>query len=379
MDDLTKLLAVTTTHDPLTGAVNTPIQFSATFNQSNFEHFGVYDYARSGNPTRAEAEKAVAAMEDGEFGYLFASGMAAISAVLMTFSAGDHLLVTSHVYGGTFRLLNDVLTRFGIEHTFVDCADLTAIKEAVRTNTKAIYIETPSNPILQVTDIAGVVAIAKEYDLITIADNTFMSPVLQKPLNLGVDIVLHSATKFLSGHSDIVAGVAVTNSPELAKQIYFVQNATGGTLGVTDSWLLLRSMKTLGVRMRRSSDHAQALAEWLEKQDAVVHVNYPGLPSHPGYEIHQQQAQSGGAVLSFDVGSHENARKLVENLTIPIFSVSLGGVESIISYPATMSHAELSAEERLASGIGPGLLRYSVGIEALEDIIADLEQAFKKL
>jgi cystathionine beta-lyase len=378
-DDFTKILDVTTTHDPLTGAVNTPIQLSATFHQSKFDEFGHFDYARSGNPTRESAEHAVAALENGEYGYLFSTGMAAISSVLMTLSQGDHIIVTEHVYGGTFRLLEDVLSRYGITHTFIDCADLDAVEAAIQPNTKLIYIETPSNPILAVTDIRGIVAIAKRHNLITVADNTFMTPLLQKPLDLGIDVVVHSATKFLAGHSDILAGAAVTNNRKLANQIYFVQNAVGATLGVLDSWLLLRGMKTLGVRMTQASASALRIATWLENQPAVQAVHYPGLPSHKGYELQKSQAKSGGAVLSFELSSEADVAKVVRALTIPIFSVGLGGVESIISYPPKMSHAELNTEELAAAGINPGLLRLSVGLEDADDLISDLEQALATL
>ncbi|KRL88159.1 cystathionine beta-lyase [Lacticaseibacillus pantheris DSM 15945 = JCM 12539 = NBRC 106106] len=379
MHDWTKIIKATTVQDPATGAVNTPIQLSSTFNQASFDEFGKFDYSRSGNPTREVAEHAVATLEDGQFGYLFSTGMAAISSVLMTFSQGDHLIISKYVYGGTFRILEEVLPRFGIEHTFVDLSDLDAVAAAIQPNTKAIYIETPSNPILAVTDIAAVADLAHQHHLIAIADNTFMSPVLQKPLHLGVDIVVHSATKFLAGHSDIVAGAAITNDQELADQIYFIQNAVGATLGVTDCWLLLRGIKTLGVRMQQSSSAAQRIAEWLEQQPQVTRVCYPGLPSNAGYAIQQRQAVNGGAVLSFDVGSETAARTVAETTTIPEFSVSLGGTETILSYPPKMSHAELSVADQAASGITPGLLRFSVGLEDPDDLIADLAQAFAKI
>lgn len=379
MHDWTKIIKATTVQDPATGAVNTPIQLSSTFNQASFDEFGKFDYSRSGNPTREVAEHAVATLEDGQFGYLFSTGMAAISSVLMTFSQGDHLIISKYVYGGTFRILEEVLPHFGIEHTFVDLSDLDAVAAAIQPNTKAIYIETPSNPILAVTDIAAVADLAHQHHLIAIADNTFMSPVLQKPLHLGVDIVVHSATKFLAGHSDIVAGAAITNDQELADKIYFIQNAVGATLGVTDCWLLLRGIKTLGVRMQQSSSAAQRIAEWLEQQPQVTRVCYPGLPSNPGYAIQQRQAVNGGAVLSFDVGSEAAARTVAETTTIPEFSVSLGGTETILSYPPKMSHAELSVAEQAASGITPGLLRFSVGLEDPDDLIADLAQAFAKI
>jgi cystathionine beta-lyase len=379
MHDWTTIIKKTTVADKESGAVNTPIQLSSTFNQTDFDHFGEFDYSRSGNPTRKVAEDAVAALEGAKYGFLYSTGMAAISSVLLTFSQGDHLIVSKYVYGGTFRILEEVLNRFGIDHTFVDLADLDAVRAAIQPNTKAIYIETPSNPILAVTDIPAIVAIAKEKNLLTIADNTFMSPVLQKPLELGVDIVVHSATKFLSGHSDIVAGAAITKDKALADRIYFVQNAVGATLGVTDCWLLLRGMKTLGIRMQQSSSSAQKIAEWLEQQPQVTRVCYPGLPSNPGHDIQLRQAKNGGAVLSFDVGSEANAKIVAENTQIPEFSVSLGGVETILSYPPKMSHAELNEEERAASGITPGLLRFSVGIEDPDDLIADLKQAFAKI
>lgn len=379
MHDWTKIIKATTVQDPATGAVNTPIQLSSTFNQASFDEFGKFDYSRSGNPTREVAEHAVATLEDGQFGYLFSTGMAAISSVLMTFSQDDHLIISKYVYGGTFRILEEVLPRFGIEHTFVDLSDLDAVAAAIQPNTKAIYIETPSNPILAVTDIAAVADLAHQHHLIAIADNTFMSPVLQKPLHLGVDIVVHSATKFLAGHSDIVAGAAITNDQELADKIYFIQNAVGATLGVTDCWLLLRGIKTLGVRMQQSSSAAQRIAEWLEQQPQVTRVCYPGLPSNAGYAIQQHQAVNGGAVLSFDVGSETAARTVAETTTIPEFSVSLGGTETILSYPPKMSHAELSVADQAASGITPGLLRFSVGLEDPDDLIADLAQAFAKI
>ena len=379
MNDQTKIIKLTTVKDKESGAINTPIQLSSTFQQDDFDHFGEFDYSRSGNPTRKVGENAVAQLENGQYGFLYSTGMAAISSVLETFSQGDHLIVSKFVYGGTFRVFTEVLNRFGIEHTFVDLRDLDQVTAAIQPNTKAIYIETPSNPVLAVTDIRAIVEIAKAHDLLTIADNTFMSPYLQKPLDLGVDIVVHSATKFLSGHSDILAGAAITNDPALADKIYFIQNAVGATLGVSDTWLLLRGIKTLGVRMAQSSSSALTIASWLEQQPAVTRVCYPGLKSSPDYEIQLSQAKNGGAVLSFDVGSENNARILAETVQIPEFSVSLGGVESILSYPPKMSHAELSPAEQADCGITPGLLRFSVGIEDPADLIADLEQALAQI
>ncbi|MCV3295957.1 trans-sulfuration enzyme family protein [Oenococcus kitaharae] len=377
--DPTKIIKLTTPHDPENGALNTPIYMTSTFSQPDLDHFHEFDYARSGNPTRQAGEKALAQLEGAEYGYLFSTGMAAISSVLLTFSAGDHLVISGHVYGGTYRVLNEILTRFNISHSYADFCDPGAVEAAIKPNTKALYIETPSNPTLDVTDIAAISQIAKAHHLITIADNTFMSPYLQKPLSLGADIVVHSATKFLSGHSDLLAGAVMTNKPELAKQIYFIQNAVGATLSSFDTWLLLRGLKTLAVRLDRSSSSALKLASWLENQPQVVRVLYPGLPSHPGYEIQQKQAKNGGAVFSFDIGSEAAVRTFVAALKIPIFSVSLGATETIVSYPPKMSHAELSAADLKKEGITPGLLRVSVGLEDVDDLIADFKQALGQI
>ncbi|MFT8324840.1 trans-sulfuration enzyme family protein [Oenococcus sicerae] len=373
--DWTKLIRSTTKIDPLSGAINTPIQFSSTFDQQDFDLFGEFDYARSGNPTRQVGEDAIASLEHGQHGFLFSTGMAAISSVLLTFSQGDHLLVSKEVYGGTYRLLNKILPRYGINHSYVDFANLSAIETAIQKTTKAVYIETPSNPTLAISDIAAISRLAHKHNLIVIADNTFMSPFLQNPLDLGADIVVHSATKFLAGHSDLTAGAVVTKDEKLADKIYFIQNAMGATLGITDTWLLLRSIKTLGVRVQREAASAQKIAEWFEHKG--WRVCYPGLKSHLGYEIHRSQAKSGGAVLSVDLGSEQTARQFVEKMTIPVFSVSLGGVETIVSYPPKMSHAELSAEDLAADGITPGLLRISVGLEDADDLIADFSQALE--
>lgn len=287
--------------------------------------------------------------------------------------------MTKNVYGGTFRLVTEVLVKYGIDYTFVDLGNEEELRAAFQDNTKVVYIETPSNPTLQVTDIRLVVEIAHAHQALVFADNTFMTPVLQKPLDLGVDLVVHSATKFLAGHSDILAGLVVTKDEELGKQVYFLQNAMGATLGVSDSWLLLRGIKTLAVRMEKESANALELAEWLEQQPLVTKVNYPGLKNDDNYQVQAKQAKSGGAVLSFDIGSEDNVRQLIKEVKIPIFSVSLGAVESIISYPPKMSHAEMNPVERHERGITDGLIRYSVGLEDIEDLKADLQQAFDKI
>ncbi|RKA28498.1 Cystathionine beta-lyase MetC [Listeria monocytogenes] len=361
--------------DKETGALNTPIHLSSTFHQHDFDNYHAYDYARSGNPTREKVEQAIAELEGGTNGFAFASGMAAVSAALFTLSKGDHFIIAKDVYGGTFRLVEQVLPRFGITHTFVDTTNIDEVAKAFQANTKLVYLETPSNPLLHVTDIRTVAKLAKANGCYTFVDNTFLTPLIQKPLDLGADLVIHSATKFLGGHSDILAGLIVTNNPSLAEAVYFLQNSTGGVLGVQDSWLLLRGLKTVSVRMKAGTETAEKIALFLNAEPDVVAVHYPGLPSHAGYDIQVEQATSGGAVLSFDLGSEEAVRELVTHLELPVFSVSLGAVESILSYPAKMSHAAVPEEERLAQGITPGLLRFSAGLEDADDLIADLKQA----
>ncbi|TGA97860.1 cystathionine beta-lyase [Sporolactobacillus shoreae] len=375
MEFSTKLIRETVAVDPQTGAANVPVYLSSTFHQKDFDHYGKYDYSRSGNPTREALENAIASLEGGVRGFAFASGMAAISTAFLLLSSGDHAVVPKNVYGGTFRILTQVLHRFGIEHTFVDTTDLDEVKKAIRPNTKVIYVETPSNPTLKVTDIRAISKIAKAHRCYTFVDNTFMTPVFQRPLELGADLVLHSATKFISGHSDVVAGLAVAGSEDLAGRLYFLQNALGAILGVQDSWLLLRGLKTLDVRIRKSAASAQKIAEFLSERPEVNNVFYPGLPDHPGSDLQLDQAGSGGAVLSFELENEASARAFVHHVTLPVFAVSLGAVESILSYPPKMSHAELSEEERIRSGIGDGLLRLSVGLEDADDLIRDFTAA----
>jgi cysteine-S-conjugate beta-lyase len=371
----TKLLHNKWKMDPQTGAVSVPIQHSSTFHQFDFDTFGKYDYSRSGNPTREALEETIAALEGGVRGFAFSSGMAAISTAFLLLSKGDHVLVTEDVYGGTYRMITEVLSRFGIEYTFVDMTDLHEVASHIRPNTKVIYIETPSNPLLKVTDIRGIVKLAKANGCLTFLDNTFMTPALQRPLDLGVDVVLHSATKFLSGHSDVVAGLAVVKDEELAKQLYKLQNSFGAVLGVQDAWLVLRGLKTLHVRLEQSSQSALAIARYLANHPKVEEVYYPGLTYHPGHAIQRYQASGFGAVLSFRLADEEAVRTFVKHVRIPVFAVSLGAVESILSYPAKMSHAAMPKEERERRGITDGLLRLSVGLEAADDLIADFEQA----
>lgn len=364
-------------YEQKTGAVNVPIYLSSTFHQESFDSFGPYDYSRSGNPTRDALEKTIAELEGGTRGFAFATGIASITSAFMLLSAGDHIVITEDVYGGTFRFVTEILPRFAIEHTFVDLSNLEEVKNAIKPNTKLIYIETPSNPRLGITDIASIVEIAKTNDCLTFLDNTFMTPLHQRPLELGVDMVLHSATKFLSGHSDIVAGLAVTKDDELGKRLGFIQNSFGAVLGAQDSYTLIQNIKTMGIRFEKSTEAAQKIVDYLVEHPLVEEVFYPGLPTHPGHEIHAKQSTSAGAVLSFRLPNRETAKAFVESMKIPVFAVSLGGVESILSYPTTMSHGSMPKEEREKRGITDGLLRFSVGLEHVDDLLADFEQALK--
>ncbi len=379
MNFATKLLHGTSCYDKVTGASSVPIYQASTYHQGDLDRTGAYDYARSGNPTREALEEAIAVLEGGARGFAFASGMAAISSVFMLFSSGDHLVVAEDVYGGTYRFLTRVLSRLGIEVTFVDSTRVKEVAAAIRSNTKGIYLETPSNPTLKVTDLAAVCSLARELGLLTIVDNTFMTPYYQRPLDLGADIVIHSATKFIGGHSDVVAGLAVTRDAALGNELYFIQNGMGSILGVQDSWLVMRGLKTLKARLDVSSKSAEKLAAWLNQHPAVQKVYYTGLPEHEGHQLQNEQASGHGAVLSFDVGSRERAKALFDRVQLPIVAVSLGAVETILSYPATMSHAAMPREERERRGITDGLIRLSVGLEDADDLIRDLEQALSGL
>jgi len=360
--------------DPYTRGLSTPIYQVSTFAQESVDHFGRYDYARSANPTREALEETIAQLENGTRGFAFASGMAAISSTLLLFSPGDHLVVCEDVYGGTFRVLTSLFSRLGIETTFVDTTDLAKIGVAFRDNTKGLFLETPSNPLLKITDLTGASELAREQGIITLVDNTFMTPYFQRPLDLGCDIVLHSGTKFLNGHSDVICGFAVVKDADLAKRIRFIQNAFGAVLGPQDSWLVLRGLKTLKVRMEESQNGAAAIASWLSQQERVTEVLYPGLAGHSGHDIHARQSSGAGAVLSFRLESVDLTRKVLEGMKLAAFAVSLGGVESIISYPARMSHAAMPPHEREARGVTDTLVRLSVGLEDAEDLIADLDR-----
>ena len=358
--------------DPATGSVTAPIYQTSTFAQESVDHFGKYDYARSGNPTREKLEEAITCLEGGAHAFAFGSGMAAISSTFLLFKPGDHLVVCEDVYGGTFRVLTRLFGQWGLTVTFVDATGLDAIAAAIRPETKALFLETPSNPLLKITDLRGAAAIAKERGLLTIVDNTFMTPYLQRPLELGCDIVLHSGTKFLNGHSDVICGFAVVGDEELGKRLRFVQNAFGAILGPQDCWLVLRGLKTLKVRMEESQRSAIRIADWLSRHPQVRKVWFPGLADHPGAAIHAAQSDGPGAVFSFELASYEVTKHLLEGSRLAAFAVSLGGVESIISYPARMSHAAMPPSERAARGISDTLVRLSVGLEDPDDLIEEL-------
>ncbi|MCP8967120.1 cystathionine beta-lyase [Ectobacillus ponti] len=366
-------------YDPYTGAVGVPIYNASTFHQQDVDQFGKYDYSRSGNPTREALEEAIAVLEGGVRGFAFASGMAAISTAFLMLSQGDHVVITEDVYGGTYRVVTEVLSRYGIEHTFVDMTDLEAVEQAVQPNTKVFYVETPSNPLLKVTDIGAVSRIAKRHGALTFVDNTFLTPLSQKPLQLGADVVLHSATKFIAGHSDVTAGLAVAKDEVLAKRLGFLQNAFGAILSPQDSWLVLRGLKTLHVRLQQSVSGAMKIASFLQTHPRVKRVHYPGLAGHPGFLLQQQQAADAGAVLSFELENEEAMRQFLAHVQLPVFAVSLGAVESILSYPAKMSHAAMGAAEREKRGISASLLRLSVGLEKHEDLQADFQTALDRI
>jgi cystathionine gamma-lyase / homocysteine desulfhydrase len=371
----TKLIHGGVDGDPATGAVSVPIYQVSTYKQEAIGKHKGYEYSRTGNPTRFAVEQYIADIEGGTRGFAFGSGMAAISSVVMLFDQGAHFVVGNDVYGGTFRVLSKVFNRFGIEATFVNTTDVNAIKAAIKPNTKAVLLETPSNPLLTVTDIAAVAEITHDRNLYLIVDNTFMTPYWQNPLELGADIVIHSATKYLGGHSDVVAGLAVVKDQGLGDELHFVQNSVGAVLGPQDSWILLRGMKTLGVRMEEHEKNARHIATWLSERKDIKKVFYPGLPSHPGHDIAVKQGRGFGGMMSFDVGSLERANQMLSRVKLFTLAESLGAVESLISVPAQMTHASIPAERRAELGITDGLVRISVGIEDVEDLIEELERS----
>ena len=362
--------------DPATGAIITPIYQTSTYVQDGLgqPHAG-FEYGRTQNPTRMALERNLAAIEAGTAAFAFASGMAAIDAILTRLQSGDHIVVSDNTYGGTFRLFERVRRKFGLEFSYVDTSKPELIGPALQANTKYLFIETPTNPMLQITDIRCASNIAHEKNVRVVVDNTFASPYLQRPLTLGADIVVHSTTKFLNGHSDSVGGVVILKHDDDVEWMKFVQNAAGAILGPMDSWLILRGTKTMTIRMERTNENAQVIAEYLEAHPKVLRTIYPGLQSHPHYQLARKQMNGFGGLISFDVGSLDAARRVLNNLKLMALAESLGGVETLISHPAIMTHASVPADRRAALGITDGLIRISVGIEDVEDLQADLAQA----
>jgi cystathionine gamma-synthase/cystathionine beta-lyase len=361
--------------DDRTGGISFPIYHSATYRHPGVGESTGYDYTRSGNPTRDVLEEAFADLEGGARGLAFSSGMAALTTLFLHFSSGDHLVVSEDLYGGTYRVLDQVFSKFGLSKTYVDTTDTAAVAAAVTEHTKALLIETPGNPLLGVADIRALAQLSKERGLLLVVDNTFLTPVLQRPLELGADIVVHSATKYMGGHSDLCAGALVTKDAELGDRLYFLQNSTGAILPPQDCWLLIRSLKTLSLRMERHCATALQVAQWLQQQPQVAAIYYPGLPEHPGHALSQQQAQGFGGMLSFRVTSPELAERALEKLQLISFAESLGGVESLMTLPAVQTHGDIPEAERQRLGICNSLLRLSVGLEDPADLIADLAQA----
>lgn len=360
------------------GALTFPIYQTATYAHPAVGQSTGYDYSRLQNPTREHLEKVVASLEGGIDALALSSGIAAITLMMELFKPGDHLIVESDLYGGSIRLFNNVSEKNGIEFSRVACSD-EDVESYVRDNTKAIYIETPTNPMMNVTDIGALAGIAKKHGLLLIVDNTFLSPYFQNPLKLGADIVVHSGTKYLGGHNDTLAGFIVTNNEEISEKLRFLIKTTGAGLSPFDSFLLERGIKTLGIRMERAQENAFALAEWLKKQDVVTRVIYPGLPEHPGHEIMKKQARGFGAMITFDLDTKEHAIALLEKVRMIKFAESLGGVETLITYPTTQTHADVPVEIREKNGITDSTLRLSVGIEDSKDLIAELEAVFKSI
>ena len=358
------------------GALTFPIYQTATYAHPAVGQSTGYDYSRLQNPTREHLEKVVASLEGGIDALALSTGMAAITLMMELFKPGDHLIVESDLYGGSIRLFNNVSEKNGIEFSRVACSN-EDVESHVKDNTKAIYIETPTNPMMNVTDIVALAGIAKKHGLLLIVDNTFLSPYFQNPLKLGADIVIHSGTKYLGGHNDTLAGFIVTNNEEISEKMRFLIKTTGAGLSPFDSFLLERGIKTLGIRMERAQENAFALAEWLKKQDVVTKVIYPGLPEHPGHEIMKKQARGFGAMITFDLDTKEHAIALLEKVRMIKFAESLGGVETLITYPTTQTHADVPVEIREKNGITDSTLRLSVGIEDSKDLIAELEVVFK--
>ncbi len=365
--------------DPTTGAVSVPIYQTSTYVQPELGRHKGFEYARTQNPTRKALEENLAVLEKGAAARCFASGMAAISAVATFAKAGDHVLVSDNTYGGTFRLYTKILASQGIDFTFIDTRDLALVERSLRKNTRYVHLETPTNPMMSLCDIRRISELAKGAGALVLVDNTFASPYFQRPLELGADLVVHSTTKFLNGHSDSVGGAVISKTRELDEWIGFVQNSAGAILSPFDSWLVLRGVKTLAVRMERHESNGRAIAAFLDRHPKVKKVFYPGLPQHPQHDLAKKQMSGFGALISFELGSYDNAKKLLDSVRICSLGESLGGVETLICHPATMTHASVPEEDRERLGITPGLVRVSVGIEDEEDLRDDLDRALAAL
>ncbi len=363
--------------DEQTGGISFPIYPSATYRHPGVGQSTGYDYTRSGNPTRDVLEEAFAQLEGGARGLAFSSGMAALTTLFLHFSSGDHLVVSEDLYGGTYRVLDQVFGKFGLSASYVDTTDSAAVAAALTPQTRALLVETPGNPLLGVADIRALAALCQERKLLLIVDNTFLTPALQRPLELGADLVIHSATKYLGGHSDLCAGALIAKDEALGERLYFLQNSTGAIPSPQDCWLLIRSLKTLPLRMRQHCSGAQQVAEWLVRQPQVERVYYPGLPEHPGHALTREQADGFGGMLSFRLSSPQLAEQVLERLQLISFAESLGGVESLMTLPAVQTHGDIPEPERLRLGICNSLLRLSVGLEEPNDLIADLQQALR--
>jgi len=362
--------------DSRTGAVTVPIYQTATFRHPGLGQSTGYDYSRSGNPTRQALEAGIARLDGASRGFAYSSGMAAITSILLLFKQGDHLIVTEDLYGGTYRLFEQIFSQYGLEFTYLDTSDSRLVEAAIRPNTKGLFVESLTNPMLKVADIRALAAISKEHSLIFIVDNTFLTPYLLKVLDLGADIALYSGSKYLSGHNDTICGLVTVKDPELAERVYFLQNGAGAVLGPQDSWLTIRGMKTLSIRLDRQQLNALRVASWLKANPQVSRVIYPGLEDHPGHGLMKEQGRGFGAMIAFEVNSPELVEKLLLKTELISFAESLGGVETLITFPAVQTHADIEPEKRELLGINNRLLRLSVGIEDVDDLIADLAQAF---
>ena len=365
--------------DPSTGAIMTPIYQTSTYVQKQPGVNKGYEYSRTNNPTRAALEKSMASLDDARHGIAFSSGMAAISAMMQLLKSGDHVVCSDDVYGGTFRLFDKIYRNYGLEFSFVDTGSIKTIEASMTPMTRTVWIETPTNPTLKITDIKAASALAKKRKALLVVDNTFMSPYFQTPLRHGADIVLYSTTKYIGGHSDIVGGAIVTDNEELAERLRFIQNAAGAIPGPMDCFLTLRGIKTLHLRMQRHEENTRTIFDYLKSQPKIKKLYYPGDPNHPGYEIQRQQACGYGAIVSIDLGDLDSAKRFISGLQIFTLAESLGGVESVVDHPAIMTHASVSPEARAALGITDGFIRLSIGIEDVNDLVADLKRAFERI